>query len=657
MSAAFEPRPSTVPYRSDIEGLRGVAVLLVVAFHAGVPHFRGGFIGVDVFFVLSGYLITGLLLREIEEHGRINIAAFYARRIRRLLPASAVMLLATMIAGSLLLGPLERVNVARTARATAAYVSNIMFQRLANDYFAPDVESNPLLHTWSLAVEEQFYLCWPLLIALTVRFGRRSRRVVAGTLIGFAVVSFSFSLALVRGNLVEAFYSAPPRAWEFAVGGIASLLSSLQLTYRWRSLISMAGIALVLAAALEFSPGTAFPGAAALVPVFGTVAVLVCGVQTKGNHLVQALLRLPMFQLFGRLSYSWYLWHWPALVFAGVLVPGISSFGKAVAAVLAFGLAAVTYRLIENPIRHHRKLQTRTALTLGFGLILTAFGIGASTLWKSSCASAALQPQQADLAKAAGDMPLRHDGCVTFWAEAKVHECEFGEPSGAQVVVFGDSHAEQWFPAIQQIATRSHWHVTTMLKASCPSIQVPIYNPTLRRVEDECWTWREEAVRRIIRMHASLVVLSNSSGYVRRNGAPADGYSRLSYRDWEQGVESLLRTLNAAGIRTAIIRDTPVPHFDMLTCLSRVIDHPSLFSQRLCTLNRGDALDDAVWRTEQGAARQFGNVVTVDMTDRFCDGAHCAPIVEGQVVYRDTNHIAYGFAALQSDILEKRLLN
>ena len=254
-------------------------------------------------------------------------------------------------------------------------------------------------------------------------------------------------------------------------------------------------------------------------------------------------------------------------------------------------------------------------------------------------------------------MPLRHDGCVTFWAEAKVHECEFGEPSGAQVVVFGDSHAEQWFPAIQQIATRSHWHVTTMLKASCPSIQVPIYNPTLRRVEDECWTWREEAVRRIIRMHASLVVLSNSSGYVRRNGAPADGYSRLSYRDWEQGAENLLRTLNAAGIRTAIIRDTPVPHFDMLTCLSRVIDHPSLFSQRLCTLNRGDALDDAVWRTEQGAARQFGNVVTVDMTDRFCDGAHCAPIVEGQVVYRDTNHIAYGFAALQSDILEKRLLN
>jgi peptidoglycan/LPS O-acetylase OafA/YrhL len=267
---------SSAAFRPDIEGLRGIAVLMVVAFHCGIPGFSGGFTGVDVFFVLSGYLITGLLVAEIRETGELHLLQFYARRIRRLLPASALMLAPTLLIGAAILAPQEVIFAGRTGRATALYLSNLFFAINAANYFAPDIKTNPLLHTWSLAVEEQFYLFWPLLILLGLRVWRSMRALIA--------VEASVTLLSLGGCLwwtahagAFAFYQLPARAWEFGIGGLAALLphGTLRLPSISRQALGWWGMVGIAASAICITEVWNFPGWMALIPVLGTATVLV----------------------------------------------------------------------------------------------------------------------------------------------------------------------------------------------------------------------------------------------------------------------------------------------------------------------------------------------------------------------------------------------
>ena len=267
-------------YRPDIEGLRGIAVLLVVAFHCGIPGVTGGFVGVDVFFVLSGYLITGLLVTEIQKTSRLNLLNFYARRVRRLLPASALTLAVTLLIGALIMAPQELAFAGRAARATALYMSNIFFAKNAANYFSPDVESNPLLHTWSLAVEEQFYLVWPMLIMLGLLFWR-SRKSLLVVLSLLTLLSLAVSVWSTASTQTFAFYQLPSRAWEFGIGGLAALLpvgfiklpSGVWLGFGWL------GVGMILASGHYISSMSTFPGWVALLPVLGTIAALVAGAE------------------------------------------------------------------------------------------------------------------------------------------------------------------------------------------------------------------------------------------------------------------------------------------------------------------------------------------------------------------------------------------
>jgi peptidoglycan/LPS O-acetylase OafA/YrhL len=228
-STTLSPTPKTArpadhaAKRADIEGLRGIAVLLVVLYHAGIPFVPGGYIGVDVFFVLSGYLITGLLIDEFEKTGRLDLLGFYARRARRLLPASCVMLLVVALVGTLVLSPLEMKPLAGTTLWTAVYSSNLWFLRFASSYFDPAADTNPLLHTWSLAVEEQFYMLWPVLILAVLRYGR-GRRKLAWAMLALAALSLGGAIYFTRTNQPWAFFFSPLRAWEFAVGGLAVMV-------------------------------------------------------------------------------------------------------------------------------------------------------------------------------------------------------------------------------------------------------------------------------------------------------------------------------------------------------------------------------------------------------------------------------------------------
>ncbi|MDB5958501.1 MAG: O-antigen acetylase [Ramlibacter sp.] len=310
----------------QLEGLRAIAILAVVAYHARVPGFTGGFVGVDVFFVLSGYLITGQVARQCDA-GTFDLMRFWTRRLARLAPAGIMIVLATAVIGAAILPPDRVGQLTAGVWPALTYTANLHFTGQAADYHAGMASLNPLLHMWSLAVEGQFYLLWPVLILVV------PARMRLAVVIVLAALSLALSVFMTPVFVPFAYYGLPTRLWELAAGGILALLG-----IRLPGPAALAGLAMIAAAVTVFGPSTPFPGYAALQPVAGA-ALAIAGVLPLLGH--------PLLVWIGTRSYAWYLWHWPAIIFAELLVPGT---GPA-AAVIALGLAAVTYRLIENPFR------------------------------------------------------------------------------------------------------------------------------------------------------------------------------------------------------------------------------------------------------------------------------------------------------------------
>jgi peptidoglycan/LPS O-acetylase OafA/YrhL len=638
-------------FRPDIEGLRAIAILLVVFFHAGIPWLRGGFVGVDVFFVLSGYLITELLADEVERTGSIDFPRFYARRIRRLLPASLLMILCILLASFTFLSSIETVRISKSAIATAAYVSNMWFVRQSTDYFSANVETNPLLHTWSLAVEEQFYLVWPLLVLLCTK-RNRPRKIIIGAFIGVGLLSLAASVWLTRTFQPLAFFSTPTRAWEFAAGGLATLLQKNASFRIFRhAATAWVGAAMIVGAGIWLSPKNGFPGAIALIPVVGTTMVLIAGKLAPSQTGLFALLGSRVFQTLGGLSYSWYLWHWPVLVFGYILLPGIH--GPLIAVfllLLSLAIAWSTHSLIENPIRFNRKLSATAKYSLALGAAMTIGGILSGSLALSLSRQSARSPSEIMFLNAATQNDGDKHECLTGFRKDQPKICSFGPSDAKTVVLFGDSHAEQWLPALEQAANTEPWHVITLLKASCPTTTVPIYNPRLEREEYECARWRTKALDYIKSLKPSVVLISNSSGYVQRPSFQ-DPYARLSIREWQDGTAATLQSLSDSGVSVALLRDTPRPEIDIPICLARTSAHPRLFPAATCDVSEKQALVQSVWQAETSAAQRFKYVSALDLTSSFCRDGQCPPMLNDLVVYRDGNHITSTFASSLAPIL------
>jgi peptidoglycan/LPS O-acetylase OafA/YrhL len=649
-------------FRPEIEGLRGVAVLMVVAFHCGIPHLTGGFVGVDVFFVLSGYLITGLLVKEIQETSRLNLFDFYARRVRRLLPAAALMLAVTLLGGALILAPKELAFAGRAARAAALYLSNIFFATNAADYFAPEVKSNPLLHTWSLAVEEQFYLFWPLPVFLGLQVLRSTKALVAIQSV-VTLTSLAACLWWTTHRSVFAFYQLPARAWEFGIGGSAVLLprQALKLPSRCWHILGWLGIAAILGSAYGIAGQANFPGWVALLPVMGTTATLIASAECPIRGAAAVLESAPL-QALGKLSYSWYLWHWPFLVFSLALFPNISMGGRIAMAAASLALAAVTHRFLENPIRFHPYLLRRPALTFGFAALVTVFSLGAASLSMRFAGRLASAPGMKTIAAAADDIAaMPREQCVALGQSAAVKTCVFGNGSSStNIVLFGDSHAIQWFNALRRVAESRGWKLTTMVKSGCPATDITPPNPSTEFAAT-CAGWRAAAMGRIISLHPSVVFLGNATVYLARNSEHG-GQSGVSLRDWQRGTRRTLEALSAAGLEVAAMRDNPIPAFDIPACLARSMRrswHISLnpYGTRSgCEMERSAVLDPAIFEAEKAAARDLPHVHFIDLTDQFCRNDVCWAVEEGQVMYRDNNHLTGRAAERLAPVLEARLL-
>ena len=368
-------------FRPDIEGMRALAVGLVLLYHGFHAPFTGGFVGVDVFFVISGFLITGLLLDEKERNGRISISRFYARRVRRILPAATLTVLATVFAAYYWLGFIAGNQIADDAKWTAVFTANIHFGLLGTDYLGAQLPPSPLQHMWSLGVEEQFYVVWPGLflgLVLLVR-GKRHRKALALTLLGVIAASLAWSVIETRSNATWAYFSPLTRAWELALGALVAVLGTALARVRpsWLvELLSLCGIGGIIVSALVLDSSTHYPGFAVALPVISTALLIGAGGANQRTFVGRALSVRPM-RWIGARSYSLYLWHWPLLIIAAeYLGHDLSTTQSSGLLLLALVASAISYRLIENPFRYARVLTRRTGLTLAIGAILIVSAVG-----------------------------------------------------------------------------------------------------------------------------------------------------------------------------------------------------------------------------------------------------------------------------------------
>jgi peptidoglycan/LPS O-acetylase OafA/YrhL len=641
-------------FRSDIEGLRGVAILLVVAFHAGISGLRGGYVGVDVFFVISGFLITGLLAREVAERGDVDLSAFYARRAWRLLPAFLLVLAVTLALGLWVYAPIDSPRIASDARAVALHAGNILFAQTAVNYHANS--PNPLLHTWSLAVEEQFYIVWPLLFAfLGRRFGAGehvSRRLLSWVALA-GLISFGASVWMTRVAQPWAFFGMPSRIWEFAAGALVALTTTNQekMPTRVGSWLQTAGLITLIIAIASVHGATPYPGYLALLPVAATVALLVGGLRAPLSRISRAL-ALPPLQWLGRVSYAWYLWHWPLVGVAAVIDWRIGALGRVVWSLVALVLATLTYQFVEAPLRRASTDDSPVlrGAALAVGASFAAALIAHSALLFAG-ARASSRTQRAFVI-------ARHDGmshnCWGSMTENPSAPCVFGDANAqTSVALLGDSHAEHWLPALDRIGRERHWKIYAMVKPACPVPDMPeLINARLKRSYVECTEWRRAMLKRIVALRPTMVVLSSFDHYMPADGSASDWH--VTPENWRNGLRRTYTTLSAAGLSTIVIRGTPQPGFDVPACLSRRANG-SPFQWRGCDYSLNEALSPAAIRAQDQAARGLPHLVFVDMNDQFCDGMRCSAIRRGAIVFRDDDHLTATFSRAVAPVLAERL--
>ncbi|MEI8080424.1 MAG: acyltransferase family protein [Actinomycetes bacterium] len=662
--------PSHGRFRGDVEGLRALAVVSVVLYHAGAPFFTGGFVGVDVFFVLSGFLITGLLVSEIRRTGRVSISNFYARRVRRILPAATTVLLASVAMTYLLIPALDRASIGWDIVTAGLFSSNWRFAAQATEYSMIDQMPSPVLNYWSLGVEEQFYVVWPLLLVVVAlfatRFGWPRTKVLVGAVGAVAAVSLYWSVGLTHDNQPMAFFSTPARAWELAAGALVALVGSraARLPRVMRAIVGWAGLAMIVVAVIAYNDDVLFPGTAALLPVLGTVAVLLAGAGVAGAAIwepYQWLASGPT-RFVGRVSYSWYLWHWPLLIFgaAALGVARLELRPALVVVVLSFGLSVVTLKLIENPLRHPTSVisglrRTRPALVFGMVLTLISVGAGMSMVSQSEAeASRSVSVGGIELvmspAKAAKDLGPATGRC--YGPESVDNDCYFAKTDSATTVaLIGDSHAQEWFGATEGAAKAAGWRLSFASMPGCPIADVTLadrFNANARWAD--CVTYQQTVVHRMLADRPALVVFAARNGSQR--AYDADGTllePGPSKKLIAEGTASNVRQLRAAGLKVVVLRDTPLFPSDVPACVTK-----NLNTVRNCdvrfndkSLPETDSLKTAV---------EAAGAVWIDGLSWVCpEPGSCTAVDKGMVKFRDTDHMTYTFSKTLSGRLGAEL--
>ena len=608
---------------TQIQGLRALAAILVTLFHA--KWVSGGFIGVDIFYVISGFLITGLLLREIDRSGTINFKEFYSRRFKRLLPTSFFVLAITAVVSWMLIPATMRTSLGRDVIAASLYVSNYLFAWWQADYQNLDATPSPVIHYWSLAVEEQFYLVWPLLILLFFTLSKylKNRMVLTYLVATITLASFIFSIYQTENSPIWAFYSLPTRAWELGLGALLVLVPP----FKTRKFIGLIGFVLLIISAFLFNESTPFPGLNAALPVIGTV--LLIATINSWPPFLNDVANSRFSQWLGEISYPLYLWHWPLLVIPAVyLGRGLHIYEKLICVLATLIFADLTHRFIEEPLRH-AQLPARTVIR--GGVIATAISLSMGLAINSSHSDVVTlaDGSKYSLAEIMKKPVVYDDGCHVNNGETSSPDCSYGlRGAKRKIVLFGDSHAAQWFPTLEKLANEKGFELISLTKSACPGPAVTKVDTGEYKNKD-CFAWREYAFNRIKKINPDAVLVSGFQHFE----VPSQYSSRESW--WREGEVKTYKSLQGSSQHIIYISDTPPPNRDIPSCIAAG------------NLDRCNG-------SERSTPIYTSGYQQINPTPWLCTRT-CPGVIGSTVVYRDASHLSVAMALSLSVELEKAL--
>jgi peptidoglycan/LPS O-acetylase OafA/YrhL len=689
--------------RTDIQGLRAVAVVVVVLDHM-LKWPTGGYVGVDVFFVISGFLITGLLLREHDRHGRVSFVDFYRRRIRRILPVAVLALSVTTLATFLVYGIGRTKGVLIDVIFSLSFAANWHFAAVGTDYMQARGPISPVQHFWSLAVEEQFYIVWPVVIALilgaSARFfswGReRALKVLSVALLVAIIISFGYACWQSRAEPTWAYFSTFSRGWELGIGALLAITTRRLsgLPDRLRPLMAWIGMGAITASVLMLDSHSTFPAPWGAVPVLGTAMVIAAG---TGQARTSALLALPPLQYVGKISYSLYLWHFPVIILATSLSPQPGAWPVVVlqsACMLALSIAS--FHFVEDPLRKSNWLSGSThvdprtakrrsasslrrvaaagltpvgvalvlALTMG-AVVPTGEGseppitelavnplLRAEQIRNSADAKTwpSLTPSVDDLGPASWVPEWRTDRCQDVW-EDNVNRCTYGDPKAAKTaVVIGDSIAVSYVPGIRAALEGRGWKIQLLTLQQCPAINVSVLKN--RGVDGkappypECDRHHEWTMRYVEQTRPDLIIMSSTRESINRLVSGAEGGAAA--QEWSQDVTKTIAKFATQARRVVLLGPPPIG-VNLQACATKV-NLP-----KDCTATRTEQTE-VQQSTELAAIKGWSNVSGVDTSSWFCDTDNrCPAFVEGTPVFADGGHLTERFSRMLGPVLRRAL--
>jgi len=669
--------PEDRSFRPDVEGLRAVAILLVVLYHAGVTRLSGGYVGVDVFFVISGFVITGVLLRERTSTGRTSILSFYGRRCRRIIPAATVVIVITVFLSYVFLGIVGGNQTATDGIWATIFLANFHFASVGTNYLTAFQPPSPLQNFWSLSVEEQFYVVYPTLFLVVARtrmaLGFRARLVLVLS------VAIAFSLALsvfqTASDPTVAYFSPFTRAWELALGALVAAAAPflLRVPTRLATAMTWLGLGFITLAAVSYNSQTPYPGSAVALPVAGA-ALVIAGGTVVPRYGAESLLRLWPFRQLGKLSYSLYLWHWPILILAAESAgqTSLPATRNLPWLLVALGLSIVTYLAIENPIRHSRSLNGNRLLSLGLGAGLIAVSLTCvvaelrvhTATYIPSTASLHDVKESASLASVENlvassskirslptnlDPPLGvsvlgwqwNSSCLAQASQTSVPPCLVGDPYGTRtMVVVGDSHTAMWFDTIDAIAKKSHWRLWSLAKDACPDPELPFILNQIGSEYAACDSWHKFVIKRINELDPDLVIVSEEARAAPDNVLYSDS-------QWMDGLDAFFRAITAPRAKFVVLGNIPELPQTGPNCIARHTNDVQACSATVA------AAENNYNQAEAEAVESLGGRY-IDVTPWFCSKV-CTAVIGQYDVYFDHFHLMGPYALHLEGVLAQAL--
>jgi peptidoglycan/LPS O-acetylase OafA/YrhL len=656
LTTAVQRVTSVGTYRPDIDGLRALAIVSVVAYHVGIRALHGGFVGVDIFFVVSGYLIGGIVYNEAKCK-TFTFAKFYQRRAKRILPVFFAVLLSCYSVAMLVLSPDELRRFAATALASIFSASNIHLW-LTTGYFTKGAQFDPLLMTWSLAVEEQFYILLPVVLLAVLNY---KRHLVIHAIALFSVLSFVLSMWAVAHHPTMAFFLLPTRAWEIGVGVLLAIYANerpIAATGKPNRAVHVWGGlgAALLVCSILVSRSTQFPGVAALIPVVGTL--LIIGTR---NSFTSGILSTRPAVFVGKLSYSWYLWHWPMLSFARIVSDRPLGLGVTLSiAWVSFLVAIASFYLVEEPFRHSQTPARR--MLIQYGTLLLTISMPPLVLF----AMRGFPQRRAELAEMeAQGVNVAQDACLAPYGKTGPRltpDCIAASNDQRIVALIGDSHAASLAATLRSIAVRSGYAFEELGKASCPPLQsITIYMPNHPGHDRECAAFNLQTLSYLrSNPRIDIVVIAafwsgplsqpeENFGYVPTLGSHTEVSYEVSLKNLQRGLENEVQQLRASGKRVVLMKDAPDLSFNPVQYeIARFIPLRRNLKELISpppgpeyASGRASAYDDCQESAiVDSIAAKYSDVRVYDLKKRLCEGGGCAFLSHGSLLYVDSNHLS-----------------